>query len=148
MTDDKAIRRWAAFNVVDELAAAVAASPLLFKHKPSRSRRMAQAYACATMLREELGADESAALSSIARFFFPGDTSKEYSGDLKAVDGRLSKAERTHGDALLAWLRAPARCEAHCADLRREFARELRLSGNSDTESHFSDTSDSGLPTP
>lgn len=146
-TDD-AMRRWVALNVSTDIAQSFDASPLLLEQKPSRPRRMAQAYACAKMLREELGADDKATLSCITRYFFPGDSSDSYSGAIKALEGRMSKAEREHGDALLAWLRSPSRCAAHCADLRREFARELRLSGNSDKESHFSDTPSSGLRAP
>lgn len=141
MTDfDDAVRRLVALNDSASIAEVTDAAPALFKQKPSRPRRMAQAYACARFLSDEFGADEAAVLSGITRFFFADDTSKSYNGALKAIDGRLSKNERKDGNALLTWLRSPTRCAAHCADLRREFARELRLSENSDTDSDFSDT--------
>lgn len=147
MTIDDAIRRWVSFNDAAGLAQISEAPALLFEQKPSRPRRLSQAYACAKMLHEELGADDAAVLSGIARFFFADDRRGKYGGALNAMDGRLSKAERKHGDALLVWLRSPTRCASHCTDLRREFAGELRLSGNSDKQSQFSDTASSGLCT-
>ncbi|WLA65674.1 hypothetical protein [Bradyrhizobium diazoefficiens] len=84
-SNDDAIRRWAALNDSTGLAQTVDAPLLLFEQKPSRPRRMAQAYACAKMFSEELGADTAAVWSGIARHFFPGDTSDSYSGAAKAM---------------------------------------------------------------
>lgn len=136
------LRRWLAFNNADDIAAELGTLPALFDLKPSRQRRIAQAYATAFFLRG-MGISDSTIHLCLDRFYFPEATERrkrrnsrivspdEYQGNAntggaKAMGGSRAGSESHHGEEIIRLISGDeAQYAAHLRDLQRIFALEL-----------------------
>ncbi|WP_257179186.1 MULTISPECIES: hypothetical protein [Bradyrhizobium] len=136
-------RRWLAFSETDGIAAENHTLPIVFADKPSRSKRIAQAYATAFFLRK-LGTTETIIQLCLDRFYFPNATERrkrrnskanspdahqgdEHTGAHKAMYGPRSSSETDHGEEIIRQIDGQACEAAHLQQLQRIFEPELSI---------------------
>ncbi|MBR0982335.1 hypothetical protein [Bradyrhizobium liaoningense] len=138
------LRHWLAFNNADDIAAELGTLRALFDVKPSRQRRIAQAYATAFFLRG-MGISDGTIQLCLDRFYFPEATERrkrrnsrifspeKYQGDAntgahKAMYGPRSISETVHGEEIIRLISGDeVQHAAHLRDLQRIFEPELSI---------------------